>query len=473
MNWARRQLRFGTGLQITGLLAAAALLMGQGCPVGPPAPDPGTGGNNNTQKGAFVGANDCKTCHSNMHNDWATTAHAGALETLKAIGQDQNAACLPCHTVGFGQEGGFVDEATTPHLAGVQCESCHEAGLNHVSNAADKTARPPKSIAATVCGKCHNDAHHPTFDEWSEARHAVVTGADATPVSAPASYFSSGRNLSACGVCHSGDFRQAKLMDDQTVSDSYLAGKPVEEYNAITCAVCHEPHRPTGNNVQIDPAVVHESQLRYPEVATPVASNSVADAINPERFNLCGQCHHSRDKVWTATDRGPHHSVQANMYLGEMPVPDGTPPLLPNERTVHRFVPKQCVTCHMRTDEFVSEEEPAEMGHGFVVKTAGCTSVGCHPTEESAAADMEAMQASVTASLGAIAARLGPVSTWEYSAEGGGPPASAQAAIPAQVKKVRFMYHYILSDGSLGVHNPEYVRSMLAEMDRLLKEIGK
>ena len=72
--------------------------------------------------------------------------------------------------------------------------------------------------------------------------------------------------------------------------------------------------------------------------------------------------------------------------------------------------------------------------------------------------------------LDAIAARLGDPSTWEYSAEGG---PSDQSGLSDEIKKVRFLYHYIVSDGSLGVHNPEYTRAILVQADALLTDIGK
>lgn len=449
-----------------------ALTMGQGCapsPPSPPAPAP---------PGQFVGAQvtadesqGCQRCHSNHYDSWVQTNHDGALETLKAIGQGTNPACIVCHTVGFGQDGGFVDEATTARLAGVQCENCHGPGRDHVNNVDVVSLRPPTNIAAAVCGKCHNGSHHPTFDEWSSSAHALVTEDTATS-------FAAGTSLSTCGVCHSGDYRKMALIEGVTpVPDDLLKGKTRAEMNAVTCVICHDPHARTGNAVPNNSG--EDFQLRYPEVTSPTPSNTLAiifptvNAANPiaARYNLCGQCHHSRDATWTKTTRGPHHSIQSNMYLGEMPLPDNDQTLLvPNIRSVHRFVPKQCATCHLSTEESEVEDVPSDSGHKFLPNLRACAAVGCHPTPEVAQADMTALQTQVQARLDSIAARLGDPATWQYSAEGG--PAD-QSTVSDDIKKIRFLYDWVINDGSKGVHNPEYTRTILTNIDNRLTALGK
>ena len=467
--------------KVTGFLVLFTLFLG--LPAGCPPFDGGTGngdtgngdtgngdtGNGDTVEpgndgltGKFLGAEACSVCHKSLYEDWSETRHAKALETLEAIGQDANSVCVACHTVGFGVAGGFVDRATTDALAGVGCENCHGPGLDHRSNVADDTMRPPVNIAAAVCGACHNDAHHPTFEEWGESRHSEVS---------LASRFAEGRSLTSCGVCHSGDFRQEFFVaGNEDTSDEHLFGVAEEDMNGTVCATCHDPHRRTGNAFQ--PAEGHDIQLRYTQVAFPLPSDTVADATNPDRFNICGQCHHSRGRTWDATSRGPHHSHQANVYAGEMPVPDGTASLVTNNRTVHAFVPKQCSTCHMQHRLFVSEDDPAHTGHRFaVVDTVGCSTTGCHPTPEAAAADKDTLQAEVQADLDDIAARLGPVADWEYTSDGG-PDSDGQALLSDEIKQIRFMYHYVAEDGSLGVHNPEYIRAILDAADDLLTGLG-
>ncbi len=408
----------------------------------------------------------------NVHTDWAGTLHAQA---LVALGADAtNPECLPCHSVGYGDTGGFVDATTTAGLAGVQCESCHGAALDHVQNVDDKTLRPTVSISADVCGKCHTGNAQPTFDEWSQSLHAAVVPDVATS-------FTAGSSATTCGYCHSGDVRFASLIDGDPITDALLKGVAPANMNAVTCAICHDPHKQTGNAAA--PEAGRDYQLRYAEATSPDPSNVIL-TIAPEngatgyagadlsRYNLCQQCHHSRNSLWTGTSRGPHHSVQGSIYIGEMPMPVGTEatPLVPNERSVHRFVPAQCATCHVHREAPPAASQPAIMGHSFDVDTKSCSAVGCHPSEDDAVNVKTALQAEVTAHLASIASHLGNLSTWGYSSEGG---PSSQTGISDTIKKIRYMYFYISNDGSLGVHNPAYVRAMLAECDRLLTTIGK
>ncbi len=444
---------------LLGVVGAACVVMsmGQGCAPTPAPPPPAP------EAGQYVGATvsttetqGCQRCHSSHYNDWIGTHHSRALETLKAIGQGTNPACLGCHTVGYGEAGGFVDEASTGHLAGVQCESCHGPGREHVNNVDDSSKRPPTSIDSAVCGRCHN-YHHATFDEWSSSLHELVE-------ERTAGYFTEGRNLNSCGICHSGDFRDQKLVRGvETIPDTLLQGKAREEMSAVTCVVCHDPHRKTGNSANPDGGT-EDAQLRYPEVAYPEQSNLIADTTNAARFNICGQCHHDRGAVWTATGRGSHHSIQANFYLGEMPLPNDNQTLLvPNTNSVHRFVPKQCATCHMHSDD-------ADSGHRFEVNLNACSGIGCHPTAAAAQSDLQALHAEVQADLDEILTRLGPASTWEYTSAGG---PSDQSQVSDEIKKIRFLYYWVANDLSLGAHNPEYARKILTDIKARLSNLNK
>ncbi len=400
----------------------------------------------------YLGADVCSACHTTKHADWTGTQHSQALVNITPFA-NTNPVCLGCHTVGFGTVGGFVDEATTPHLAGVQCENCHGPSSTHVLRPWDTSLQPVVDKTAELCGACHTDSHHPTYDEWGTSLHAN-SAVDA-------------HGISYCFPCH------APLS---------AAGDPV--LLDVECAACHDSHKQTGNDEIPNPP--HDSQLWHPEVANPTPSNVITDATDGARFNLCGQCHHSRGRVWTATDRGPHHSLQANVLLGEMPMPvgeEGTP-LVANLTGTHESAQIQCVTCHMETAPHQDgpPEVPANTGHTYAMSTGNCSMVGCHVDEPTAIAALAARQATTQAGIDDITTRLGDPLTWEYSCCGGPPEAVDCAADPLclvsqddildDIKKIRFLLKYVEGDASLGAHNPIYVAAIIAEARAILTSLG-
>lgn len=425
--------------------------------------EPNTGGNtgNTGLTGKYIGSERCALCHNNMHADWSQTLHARALESLEAINQDKNPNCIGCHVVGYGEPGGFVDRATTNDLAGVGCEACHGPARDHAENVADATLRPKIDLSAEVCGTCHTGSHHPNYDDWLTAGHAQVT-------EAPAEDFELGEQLNNCGKCHSGYFFYYGILQAETVADDALAGVPREEQVAVTCAICHDPHARTGNATT--PEDGRDYQLRFPEVKSPTPTNTIDATTNASRFNLCGQCHHDRGRTWQDTSRPPHHSNQANIYAGEMPMPDEEDtPLVLSRVSVHSFATEQCATCHMYRQDFQDEQAPAISGHTFDVNTLSCATSGCHPSSDQALAVKETLQAEIQARADDIVARLGDPATWEYKSEGG---PEDQSTISDEIKKVRFLYYYAINDGSLGIHNPAYVRDLLITAQDILDSIG-
>jgi hypothetical protein len=95
---------------------------------------------------SFEGFKKCGGCHKSQKDSWLETAHAKALESLKpnaetdekkkakldpAKDYTQDKDCVGCHTVGFGEKGGYkvgLTENKAKFLSGVGCEECHGAG---------------------------------------------------------------------------------------------------------------------------------------------------------------------------------------------------------------------------------------------------------------------------------------------------------------------------------------------------------
>ena len=109
------------------------------------------------RKAEYSGEETCSVCHREQHATWELTKHASAWETLVAHGADRDPECLKCHTVGFGQPGGFDALKRQTELRGVQCENCHGRGGPHQSPEFTKAGYEP------ICLTCHDPQHSLQF----------------------------------------------------------------------------------------------------------------------------------------------------------------------------------------------------------------------------------------------------------------------------------------------------------------------
>jgi hypothetical protein len=116
----------------------------------------------------FIGAELCIRCHPGEGDQWKTTSHALAWETLVHAKKEASPECAPCHVVGFSQPGGFRAAAATPQMTNVQCESCHGMGTQH-----DAFNETRHAITAQTCTTCHNADNDPGFDFEKELARVV------------------------------------------------------------------------------------------------------------------------------------------------------------------------------------------------------------------------------------------------------------------------------------------------------------
>jgi len=160
----------------------------------------------NPEAGEFLGAESCKDCHTFAYAVWKDSKHAHAYDSLikgrpgmenKWVSRIHDPECLACHVTGWDPqralrfESGFTDKATTPHLAGQQCENCHGPGSRHVAvetawkrgtpvteemTSARQSMKMTLSRAKTdLCIKCHDGDNSPHFDfdkYWPKVNHS-------------------------------------------------------------------------------------------------------------------------------------------------------------------------------------------------------------------------------------------------------------------------------------------------------------
>ena len=405
----------------------------------------------------YTGSQTCAECHSPILNTLEHTAHPGAFTNAAFAAKhgQTNLSCLPCHTVGQGLPTGFISLAKTPNLAGVQCENCHGPAAYHAGNPDDPTQVPRVEVASTLCGGCHDVR----YAEWKTSQHTqVISNLNATT------------QIGNCGRCHSGTARWS-LIEGQTP----LAG---DAGLGIQCILCHDPHQTNA----------YPAQLRYPLASTndySMPTNGVFSSDYNARINVCGQCHNDAGASWTNTAAPPHSSPQYNMLLGtvgELATPG--PHYQPASHAL--LLANQCVDCHMQT---VTNGMPlyTNIGHShtFTLNTpesylfcGNCHGINPQDPESFKIFAQEVISNRVQdlkfdldfwATNKAPAALFSKYGSraWEYTAPGSlspggpGPNATEQKLISTNIQKARFNVYVVLSDGSLGIHNPFYAQDLL------------
>jgi hypothetical protein len=404
----------------------------------------------------FKGAEFCSSCHSDIYDSYVLTGHATREDEMQAAGLGRLESCRECHNVGY-QNGGFIDYEVTPQFANVQCESCHGTGVGHPAN-----GPLPNWFdePAETCGKCHTDAHHPTFDEWETSLHATfdLEASNATRTS--------------CIKCHNGEwFVRIQINGEDPPAENLALG------THITCATCHDPHEAT-----------HENQLRVDPAATIILPFDDTP-VNGGSANTCLSCHDGRrnrgnlDTFVTSGGHGFHPNSQGPMLYGiggvEWPGFE-----YDTQHPHNTWNEEKCITCHMYTKEFEGAESPAIVGHSFIPKIESCNV--CHTFQN--AEEMEAYKAEYqneTLALLEEFEELWPAQ-WKTVVDGvttiheqpdsadpptfDGPP--LDDPLGNQYRECLWNYEYIEADSSKGIHNPAYGRALLNSAIAKLTELN-
>ena len=115
------------------------------------------------QENGYASAAACQRCHEQAYLQWSATRHAFAYQTLLKKERYFDTGCVSCHTTGFGYPTGFQIGAQDSALKGVQCETCHGPGKQHVGNPKKSNIR--SGADTSLCLECHDKKHSPGFDE--------------------------------------------------------------------------------------------------------------------------------------------------------------------------------------------------------------------------------------------------------------------------------------------------------------------
>ena len=104
------------------------------------------------EEAEFVGVNTCKSCHFEQHEQWKSTSHATAFNTLLDARRHYQPECVVCHVTGMGHASGYKMGDLKHSLINVQCEMCHGPGSKHIKNPGGvRMNRTPKERLCTTC----------------------------------------------------------------------------------------------------------------------------------------------------------------------------------------------------------------------------------------------------------------------------------------------------------------------------------
>lgn len=365
-----------------------------------------------TAANGYVGYSDstaklvvCGNCHVGQQSQWEETAHADAWATL-AASPGKQAVCENCHAVtqrgNLNNTAGGWETVKDPRYHDVQCESCHGPGLTHVQNPDATQPLAPMRVDTALtygCAECHNGTHHPFVEEWRRSGHSEAV---AYPAGRP-----------ECQHCHRGQ----QILEAFGEKSDYIE-KNSSQHLAITCGVCHDPHRKA-----------FRAQLRF-----------TVDAPRIEE-HLCARCHNKRAVPDSASAQGlSPHSPESELLIGEagwFPPNSNINPgqILGTHGSTAN--PKLCTTCHVVkytiTDKATGQFIFNSTGHTFAAAACvnaqgipiggdcalttavrsfkGCTGSGCHGTEQAAASAMIAATGRIRAltdQLGALLRAVDP-----------------------------------------------------------------
>jgi hypothetical protein len=271
-----------------------------------------------------------------------------------------------------------------------------------------------------TCTECHNDGGTLTGKtlEWEMSGHGEGTA------------YLRGTSAS-CAGCHAGQGFTARIAAGISNPDDVAAGEP--DPTKPDCRACHEIHTTYTSD---------DFALTTTDAVDLYASGQTFDM---GMGNLCANCHQPRRELPAAaadgtieidsTHWGPHHGPQSTMLMGIGGSTEGS------QSAHYQLVADGCPACHMGDNA----------NHSFEPDVANCE--GCHSGLDTF--DYNGVQTAVKdlyAQLGAALQGKGLLDENLTLVPGSYPAAQAAAA---------WDYEMIGDDGSWGVHNPDYIQSLL------------
>jgi len=255
----------------------------------------------------------------------------------------------------------LADYPQSAKLANIQCENCHGPQFSpaHTRGAARQ------NLSSDLCGSCHGEPpRHGRFQQWQLSAHANYELAMEEGMSG------------SCAKCHTanGFVAWGKMDTPYDAATNPEVTWTEDDVHPVTCQACHDPHAvgTTSGGPATD---------AYPRVYgdTPMLlAGFVAEGVGGGA--ICMTCHNTRrglknDATWDPGDgdRAPHLGAQADVIMGQNLYFTAV-----GERSFHSLTADSCVDCHMEETPPVGDLSYALGGtnHTFYASPDICSE--CH-----------------------------------------------------------------------------------------------
>ena len=293
----------------------------------------------------------------------------------------------------------------------------------------------PGVAGNAVCMECHNlDKKAEVNDQYMESQHGEGEFVG----------YAGGRN--SCAKCHSDQgFKETQYTGQDTTIANISLPQPVQ------CETCHDFHETLDFSMGADYALRTNDpvDLLMYRAADPDAPAVTLD-LDPSS-NLCANCHQPRRVgpvddgtgmfTVTSTHYGPHHGPQSLTLGGFGAYELGTGYPAPGTGGMH--VEKAgCTTCHMH-----------DGNHSMNVTLEGCNTSKCH-NGSITTFENNNRQMQVAALLTTLETKLTDAG---LILDGHPNPGT----YPVDEVGALYNYEWVLDDRSMGVHNFQYIETLL------------
>lgn len=282
----------------------------------------------------------------------------------------------------------------------------------------------------TDCLQCHNNS--------TDLKAKIMQYEESMHYMGGAYSYAGGRG--GCTGCH------AHEGYEQWETTAYGDWTAPDYPTKIACRTCHEIHETyTIDDYALKNAGAFNLQALF-------ADNYEVDM---GKGNQCGKCHQARPRTYNiapGSDEqveigphwGPHYGTQTNIAFGKggYEIGEGY------ETNIHTHASGAdgCVTCHV-----------SEGNHNFEPELSAC--VACHSSAESF--NHGDLQTEIAGLLSQLETHLVDAGVLEVEHEGEKGHPIEGITIPNAHAGAMYNYLMIYDDGSLGLHNPKYVRTLL------------